>query len=548
MDKRIFDYVKKFFRNKFPEKCVMMENEEINNIVMEVCKELKVYERNQILESKVDDLIFDMLHNIGKKNRNKLWNDTLNLENHISKFVIDSGLSKQSNGITNYIVKKIVVKLIPYYNLSKLNKGYFDNQIKVSFIEYRKNLFEEIYKIIYGKLVNTDIMGPGLKNDQIAKDLTIYLIEQGSYDLLDDLKNNKYDQLINSYVSKIVRGVESKKKEISKMEIKSVDPVYYISNYIIENLDVNRVLSYDEINECANYINHRLSVPTKNRDRGLTPEEIISPLNGSEILKYYNRYMMKRESMVKDNVPKRVKPKKKRRFLQRGIATLLLIGALAGVFGTGAVILDKGLEKYKESVSSFAVEFSSPIALGEFDDYGYTYIFHKGNDAVKPTALNALDFHSKVQDGGYNNSNYDYLGFYRAYENVRDDRLYIMDTMLSIVKDEVIKKESGTEFQKNISSASCYLEFAMDRLEDMGYEDIKDQKYHNALFSYLMAKSEHPGKEPLQYMNNSDRKIVESIMEKYQSYSDKLLKEFGEIIQEEKSGLISLSVLSGRGM
>ena len=152
-----------------------------------------------------------------------------------------------------------------------------------------------------------------------------------------------------------------------------------------------------------------------------------------------------------------------------------------------------------------------------------------------------------MQDGGYNNLNYDYLGFYRAYENVRDDRLYIMDTMLNIARNEIVKKESGTEFQKNISSASCYLEFAIDRLEDMGCEEIKDQKYHNALFEYLKVKNEHPGDEVLQHMKNSDRRVIEDIMQKYQDYSSELLKEFGEIRQEQKDTM-KVSMLSGRGI
>ena len=391
MNKRVYDYVKKFFRHKFPEKCVMMENEEINNIVLEICKELKVYECNQVLDSKFDDLIFDMLHNVGKKNRSKLWNDTLNLENYVNKFVIDNGLAKQSDGITDYIVKKVVVKIIPYYNISKLNKGLFDSQIRVSYLEYQQKLFEEIYKLIYGKLINLDVIIPGLRNDDIAKELVVYFIKRGDYDLLVDLKNNKHDDFINSYVSKIVRGIESKRKEVSRIEKEEmVNPIPYISNYIIENLDDKRILSYDEVNECANYIYNGLS---KNVGFELTVRDIMSSSYDTMIFRYYNRYMIKRDSIERNNVPKRVKPKKKKRALPRSFSTLLLIAALLIVFGTGAVLLDKGVEKYKESVSSIAVQFNAPKALDEFDDYDYTYIFYKGNDAVKPTALNALDFH-----------------------------------------------------------------------------------------------------------------------------------------------------------
>lgn len=457
------------------------------------------------------------------------------------KDIIEKSQLKVMYGKSTYddIVEKVMNDILNDYDIDEIIFGKYDVEVLEKFKFYCDELRRKVSSYIKKTVNDIDFLS-GIPVDIVVSDIT-KKVETGELNV-NQLFNGGYDQFIESYSNE--KRVARPSKNNDRMQ-ERINPVEYIRNYIIENLDVDRSISNEDFDKCSIYIYRCMSIPTKNRDRGLTPEEIVSPMYASEIVRYYNRYMMKKNSTERGNVPKRIKPKKRKRFFQKSVSALLLTATLLGVFGTGAVLLDKGVEKYKESVHAIAVEIKTPVALDEFDDYGYTYIFSKVNDAVKPTALNILKFHSKVQAGEYNDLNYDYLGFYRAYENVREDRLYIMDAMLNIVKDEVSKNESGSEFQKNVSSASCYLEFAMDRLEDMGCKEINNQKYHNVLFEYLKIKNEHPNDEVLQYMNDIDRKYVKNIMEKYQEYSEKMLKEFGEIIQEEKDGA-KVSLLSGR--
>lgn len=553
MDKKVFDYVKKYFKTRFPEKCLMLENEEINNIVIEVCKELKAYNRNLVLESRVDEVIFELLNGFVKKYRSKMWTDTINLENYVSEYIDKNFSSNRSSEINNYIIKQIVVELIPHYNLSKMKKGLFDNNIQLLYKEQVNKLYTKVYDEIYRKIANMEIaFMPGFNNDKICSHLVRQIMEDGEFTILDDLHGKKYDDYIFRTIKRHLIAIEQRNREernLKNNENLEINTIQYIYNVLFLRVDNEHNLSNEHMEECIKYIDERLRLPSKSRDRGLTPEEIISHKYDSEIVRYYNRYVMKMNSTASKQKPKKVKHQPKLRWIQKHLSVLLITATLIGIAGTGVYGVGKLVDGFADGVIA-AVDDITNIkydkVIDEFDNYEYSYIFSKDNDSVKPTAKNAVHFYEKVKD--YNNENYYYLGFYRAYQNVRDHRLQIMDKMLGIVQLEVSQRNDRDSFYNSVAMSSCYLEFAMDRLYEMGFEEIKEDKYQKALNAYIDAKYTNFGSDPMNYVSDSNRKVIYEIMEKYQQYSDQILVELGVAVHADKDNSTNLTSLSGRGM
>ena len=140
---------------------------------------------------------------------------------------------------------------------------------------------------------------PGFNNNEICSHLARQLMEIGEFTILDDLHGKKYDNYIFRNIKTYLIEIEQRNKEErnrgnnGNLEINTVE---YIYNLLFQRIDVEHNLSDEHIVECAEYINKRLSVPSKSRDRGLTPEEIVSHHYDSEIVRYYNRYLMKMNS------------------------------------------------------------------------------------------------------------------------------------------------------------------------------------------------------------------------------------------------------------
>lgn len=262
------------------------------------------------------------------------------------------------------ILELVMNDILAIYNIDDIVYEKCNVEILEKFTFYSGELKKKVSSYVRNVVNNIDILF-GIPVDTIVFDITKMVVETGELNV-NRLFNGKYDQLIEEYSNqkRVVRSSEIVTNDESNVIQEKIDPVDYICEYIIQNLDVNRNLSHEDFINCSTYIYKMLSSPNKNRNRGLTSEEIMSPLYGSEIDKYYNRYMMKKESMVKDNVPKSVKPKKKRRFLQRSISTLLLTASLLGVFGTGVVLLDKAVDKYQSLSKTMITEFSDAVFRG----------------------------------------------------------------------------------------------------------------------------------------------------------------------------------------
>lgn len=451
---------------------------------------------------------------------NVIWNSCFE---HAKRTVENANIAiGVDNSSFDNLITSVISSMLSKYDINDIIKGMYDDQILKRFNFYYKKMSEAVQKhvtnVLYDMLNLVDI-----DEKKVISEMTKKAMETGEISALEIISGKK-DRYIENFAN-------SHKIVVVKPEVKSTDPVMYIYDFISKNNSTN--LSDDELEKMANKINIDL-----NDKYRYTPNDILLGKHDNFIRILFNQYVMKRSSVKNDTTPEKIKHNTKKRRIQRSGCALMLLGVLAGsalVGGIGYTIVDH---------LSDQIEYNSAISYvsDTIDDYSYSPIFTIHNDEFKPTGDNVIDFYLDVRH--LDDDNFNYLGFYRAYDYVRDNRLAVMDNMLKYVKTKV---NDDTNLRGLNVSNSSYLSFVCDRLEDMGCEKITKDKYRSVVEAYEDIMRSQMDDIPYDYLDSEQKEIVNEIMELYREYSEECMIELAESLKEEKIVTLDKQDFAGLG-
>ena len=105
-----------------------------------------------------------------------------------------------------------------------------------------------------------------------------------------------------------------------------------------------------------------------------------------------------------------------------------------------------------------------------------------------------------------------------------------MDNMLSEIKRDVRNNDSYRNLSGSIMYNGCYLDFMYDRLYEMGFEEIVDNKYQDLLNDYVELKNKHPYENVVKYLSPSQERLLEKVRDKYVELSEEYFVELGKLL------------------
>jgi len=514
------EYVKSILTDKYNSWIDMISDELLNFIVKDVV--LSVIDADDFEYSKYMDGSYNQKFLVAFEQQSDKFYDTCC--NHIKRVLIDNDVDRNySDSTYNYLLHLMMLEMLKVDDIKNFKSGIHDNLIISKYMKTLKKAKNDVRRYVRDVIYEKEFL-LGTSVDDVFKYIEYAIFTTGKFNI-EDLLNGELDNYIVDYVN-------SKKKSIDINDIK-----IYIFRIIQSSNGFD--LSNQELLQIADNI---LNILYSNN---CSLRDIQIGRHDSDIKKILDRIMMKRFSIENDNSPKKVKHKTKKKKMPFSLKNLIITAVCVSVLVPGAYFV-------KDVVDS-ARYIAADYSLSKFDDYPYTWIYSPDNDMVFPTAVNALDFYNKVKESGIDDNDvYCYLGFHTAYSyaSVGQDILYVMDEILDNAQSSCMNNEEYSDVYGKIKNYSCFLEFAMDRLYDMGYESIRDDKYVEALNAYKDAQRKSIDETPMDIISDDHYKIVEDIMDKYGKYCRKATVEFSNLlpeIEEEKTvEKSSLSVQSGR--
>lgn len=410
-------------------------------------------------------------------------------------FVILSGLADQ---------------VISTYRYEDIVNGLCDKKILSLFNVYRKEIKDEISSYVEKYITNEieNLMGVSVED---IKNVILHLTFVTGEVSADKLLNGECNNLINSCVARYRKNMPNRDESIKHI-------------YGILFAEMIELLNESELLELSNKIYDEL------REENIFDNDIISGEYDDKIKFLYENERRKNNSVKNGKDPDKRKANKKKRKTYKSIIALILAGSIT--VAAGKLIID-GVTYIWNLGAKISQDLSNRKPLKkveEFDNYRYNYIFTKYTDAYVSTLNNVISFYEKTSD--YEDQEYKYLGFYRMYSYVMDDKLAIMDSALSELKIKC--SLDGT-----LDNYSCYLDFVYDRLVSMGCDEIKDSKYQVAINVYKNAKSATTGSDltPMDILIldfPEQATSIEEMMELYGKYSEEKMVSFGnELINSD---------------
>jgi len=567
MENHVYEYIRSYFQRKFPEYYFLFDKQRmsyIDKMYIMMIKEdiMQKYEYQDIIDGKKNKEIEVVLNNyVNKKITMEQRNEYRKLYRYCFNFFREYDVNNNfSSDIYDHIIKTIVVKMWMFYGGIKLDRvnfkydliRYYDDECK----KVRSGTFQKVVDMINANLNITDMAGLEIDNANMMKYIVYRILSSEKRDFLRrlgyvindmdnvfPLTNDKMEQYVdNSLVWKKIKTYmkeyvdRTTKKEQHDENMNEVDTVEYITDYIINNVD--STCSYDDLYNIAMEIDKGL------RREGLNSQDIMLVQNQGVIRSRYMKYKMKSNSVVSKDVPKKIR---KRGFKRKFTDALLSLLVISTLLGSSTAI---GLGMYHVSEKDQTIK-----AVMNYDNYNYGMITSIHDSLFDKTVNNIVDTYDDYSK--FNNDNFKFLGFYRAFSSVNsqshrevvnatsipgredthtvysDQRLYVMDCMLDEVEQTISRDENKSNLYLQIRKYDCYLDFIYDRLDEMGFDKINESKYIEALQEYKKEKREHPYKNPIDYMSSRNIKILENVVEKYEKYSDQCLLELGVVLREQ---------------
>lgn len=505
---RIRNYVKKYFRynymtiyNKFSKKDM---EELVDKITANITSK---YTAMEIRSGKVDIIISKSIEACAKRCKAKFYEKYIGLKNHIYDYLRINNLCLCHDKTVELIADRMVDKI--RYNHTKLMFEQYDSEIDKYYDVVYDNLYKQMHSYICKYISKQMDQLYNINEEALADNIINELMANSRYSA-SDLLLGRCNDLIMSHVEKHINTIEGSRPA----------SVEHICKYVVNNIE--------DVTVDEQLVRDAMRIDILLTDRGLSSEDIVSGNYDDEICKVYLGILMRRNSVVNEDTATLVKRFIKTSKVPRYIAGLLIAATLSTGVG---VLISNGIDSQERA--------SAETEIAKIDDFEYSDIYTIHNDDFAPTVDNVLKFYSDFKD--YNDNDYNYLGFYRAYSYIKEDRLTIMDQMLDSVKRKAASNDEYSEFYSSIEHCSSYLEFIYDRLDDMGFEEIRLERYQDALSDYVLASysadEEETAMDVLEEKGKKETiETIEEVVRKYQELSDERILELGKELKQESKG------------
>lgn len=510
MEYNHLEYVRKYFNFYYTTYYNSLSKNEVDSLCLNISKSLKnKYNDFKLVKSGIGDkFISSVINSYVNKEHPQLRADYINLRRYVDYKIIDKHLVKYSIHTQDMITEGICVMLMPTNTYSKMYYGEMDKEINACYNVVLYDICDAIRNYVSSYISNNIVPLTDINNVEVEDEVIKLLMNSDSINSLD-LLIGRCDNVINDIAIK--NREKNKNKRLSEMP----NTVEYIKK-------VAEI--YTEDKELVDKIASRVDMDL--RDEGLIPSEIVSGKNDMKIRKMFNDYYHKSRhlfiynSIEQGDVPSKIEVVRDKKNINKIIAELLIASTLLGVISYGSYNIGKkiGNDKAMDNVK-------------KFDSYSYSDFNSIYVDSFKFTAeniVNTFDNYRKFDD-----SNFAYLGFYRAFKSANMQRLYVMDNMIEEIKDIIYMNEEYTDLMNVIRKNGCYLDFIYDRLYDMGFTEIRDEKYFDLLSAYIDAMNDHKYKDPIEYLSISHQRMLNKILTKYEELSEQCLLEFGVLLGEQ---------------
>ena len=511
MNYNFVNYVRKYFKFNYFTFYKQLSKDKADSIIYNICDELsKSYAAKQVIKGKADAVISSSIDSCVKRIRNKMWANSVNLKRNVENHIRANNFVNCSDITFNVIVERVVSELFANYNYKELMDGKYDVKISSTYVRVVNELCMEMHSYIKKYIIKNVCPLSNVNELEVTEALVRDIMNNAKYDAFS-LFVGRYDSLIESRVAQYRIAYEENRP----------DSLEYIYNYLKENYTD---LSVEELNQYSININDIL------RDRHIFPEEIVSHKYDLIIAKMCGGFIMRRNSIVRDDAPKKIERKAKKMEIPKNLIVIILASILSVL-----LLLSASKEMTRNIKLDNAQKQISMI--DDFEYYGFHTIY---NDQFEETAKNVLTFYDEFKD--YGDENFYHLGFYRAYSSVRGyNRLAVMDHMLSIVSKEAAKNPKYKEFADSLGYNYYYIEYMCDRLYAMGYTEINADKYQEAVAAYASAAAQaNEDQTPMDVLEaNGEKKIIkviEEIRDKYIEYSDDCVIELAQAVDGKKTG------------
>lgn len=519
MNYKAINYVRKYFKMNKLIFYSQMKKDNVDLIIYSICEELLGKDKEeqntnsknmlkQIVSGDKDKLIADTIDRYVKKTESKLWADYTNFKSYVENSIGGNEFIVYNDITFNCIVERIICSLSCGYDYKILNSGEYDEEISLLYVSIVGDLCNEMRDYIKKYIVKNIYPMNNINEVEISEIIVKDIMTSKKYNCFD-LLMGKYDKLIVQYANQYKNNIEQNRP----------NSVEYIYQYIKENFD-----DIDDENELYLYAN---AIDDVLRSKYIFSEEIVSHEYDSNISQIYCGFMMRRNSVKQEDVPEKIEHKTKT--IKIPLSLLKIIGA---TILSLVVVVPMGIKVVNDTKLDIANKTISKI-----DDFEYSRIHTIYTDGFRDTASNVLKFYDNFKD--YGEGDYYNLGFYRAYESVKENRLAVMDRMLSIVKNEARKDKNYSEFSDFLSGYSCYLEFMCDRLYEMGFKKITDSKYYDAVSAYRGASFRaNENQTPMDVLREEGQdeviKTIYQISEEYIEYCNDAVINLAGIIEDAK--------------
>jgi len=510
MEYNHLEYVRNFFKLYYGTYYNRLPKNEVDSLCLFISKSLKnKYNDIKLIKSGIGDkLIESVINSYVNKEHSKLRVDYINMRNYVNNYIMDTHFVNYSIDTLDMITEDMCDMLMPIYRYDKMIEGKMDEEIVAAYNFVLSGICDEIRSYVSNYISNNIVPLTDINNIDVENEIIKLMMNSSEINSFDILMG-RCDDKINGIVIK--NREENKNKRLAEMP----DTIEYIKH-------VAEIYTEDKnlVDQIAN------KVDTDLRDEGFIPSEIVSGKYDMKIRKMYNDYYHKNRfpfidrSIEGDDVPSKIEVVSGKKNINKIIAELLVASALLSIISYGGYKVGNEIRNDKSMEN-----------INRFDSHNYSRVSSIYVNSFGDTAQNIISTFNNYRK--YNNENYSYLGFYRAFNGAGSQKLYVMDNMMEQIRNDIYMKEEHNDLMNILRSNGCYLDFIYDRLYDMGYTEIKDMKYNELLSSYMRARKEHKYKDPVEYLSSSNQRLLGKVLSKYDELSQQHLIEFGVLLGDQ---------------
>lgn len=409
-----------------------------------------------------------------------------------------------SNDTINVLISKIVNDMLNKYDS---NKVYDDNRIREKYLnlsnEIKINVKEHIKKVLY----NMDLV-IGVDTDKVINDLLYMTTVSGQMSAIG---------LINGKLDNLICGHANKNRKHSYNDSDIVDYIYnYLNNIADEEITENQLMDFSK----------EVKKILKSDKYGYNVSHILDHQCDGIINQLYEEryhsYFIDRNDWVEDyskkkNNKKSIIYKPKKKSIQKIIAGILLGSSLLVLSGCKIknVKNDRAIDNAKSlgRTGGYSIDYSSK----HDEELSYGFV-----------ANDVLMYYDHLVEYG---PEYIHLCFYNAYcDGLSLDEL---NHVIGAVKDFIVDDEKYAELNSLMGDSNLYIDYIYNSLIMMGCEDVKDDKFINAVNAYKLSYHGNMyGVASDYHLNEEDKMNLEILIRLYEKYSRNCQIELGNIIEE----------------